>query len=156
MPETVKDILKDELGRLQSDIIKRHEQSGQVATGRTKASFSNYLTSENSGVLEGAMYAGTLERGRGAAKGKGSGQSNFLQNLKEWIVVRGLEYKDEADLERLAKFLKWWINKNGTKLFSSGKTIDIFTTPLNEFTERLSGRLGKNISGNIENEIFKK
>lgn len=156
MAETIQDILNDELGILESDILKKHEQSGQVATGKTKASFSHYLPSATIGVLEGAMYAGALERGRGPATGKGWGNSDFLQNLKEWIVVRGLSYKDEADLERLAKFLKWWINKNGTKLFSSGKTIDIFTTPLAEFTERLSQRVSIHFRKDIDNEIFRK
>lgn len=156
MAETIQYILDDELGILQSDILVKHEQAGQKASGKTASSFSHYLASANIGVLEGAMYAGTLERGRGPATGKGNGNSDFLQNLKEWIIVRGLSYTDEADLERLAKFLKWWINKNGTKLFRSGKTIDIFTTPLIDFSERLSQRVSVHFTNDIDNKIFKK
>ena len=102
------------------------------------------------------MYSGTLEKGRGSAKGKGSGNSDFLQNLKEWIVARNISYKDEKDLERLAKFLKWYINKNGTKLFRSGKTQDIFTTPIKDFTERISLRISSFYEKDIQNNIFKK
>lgn len=154
--DLIEDILSKELEVLQQDIIKRHEESGQVATGKTRAAFSNRLTSSNVGVLEGAMYAGALERGRGPSSGKGSGNSNFIQNLKEWIVARGLTYKDEADLERLAKFLKWYINKNGTKLFRSGQTKDIFTTPISDFTERLTTKISSAFEKTIENEIFNK
>lgn len=155
MPD-IEEILKEELGFLENDITKRIKDSGQVATGKTIQSFEHYLSAKNKGELSGAMYSGTLERGRGPATGKGSGNSDFLANLKEWIQVRGLQYKDEADLERLAKFLKWWINKNGTKLFRSGKTIDIFTTPISDFTSRLSERISNAYTEDIENDIFKK
>ena len=153
--EAVSDILNQEFETLLSDVVARHEQAGQVATGKTRASFSHSLTGAQSGVFEGAFYSGALERGRGPARGGGGGNSDFLDNLKQWIVAKGLNYGgNEKGLERLAKFFRWYINKNGTKLFRSGQTEDILSTPINDFSERVSNRVGALFANEITNDIF--
>ncbi|MDR0541044.1 MAG: hypothetical protein LBH19_02400 [Dysgonamonadaceae bacterium] len=145
--------LEKELEQLKADIIARHESAGQVATGRTRDSFSVRMVSSTSGVLEGAAYAGALERGRGPLKNRE--ESDFLERLKEWIVARGLDYGGNTKgLERLAKFLRWWINKNGTKIFRTGRHVDIFTTPMENLSDRISEQIGVLYSNEISNDLY--
>lgn len=153
MAITADRILLEELEKLKNDIISRHEKSEQVTTGRTKRSFSVGLLSPSHGVLEGAAYAGVLERGRGPRRK--DELTDFLENLKIWIVARGLDYGgNEKGLERLARFLRWYINKYGTKLFRTGRTIDIFTTPMDDVARRLSERLGVFYMNEVSNDLY--
>lgn len=151
-------ILNEELEQLQEDIIQRHEQAGQVATGKTIASYSHYLTGDFSGALEGAPYVGVLERGRGPAKsGSGDAKEDFIEGLKEWILARGLDYGGDIEgLERLAKFFRWWLNQFGNKMYRNNETEDIFSTPIEEFNNRLSNRISIYFESEITNEIFKR
>ncbi|MDR1197746.1 MAG: hypothetical protein LBK94_01865, partial [Prevotellaceae bacterium] len=134
--EQISRMLDSELARLQQGIITAHEQAGQVATGRTKAMLEHNV-SGMSGVLLGAPWTFTLERGRGPAHG-GNSKGAFLENLKQWIVAKGIPYKDNADLERLANFFRWHINKFGTRLWQSGGRQDIFTPAINEFSDNVA------------------
>lgn len=149
----IPEILLEELAQLQEDIITRHERAGQVATGRTKASFSHKLTGFYTGVLEGAAYSGALERGRGPIKRLTP--TDFLERLREWIVAKGLDYGGSPEgLERLAKFLRWWINKNGTWAFRSGQSNDIFTTPMSDFSARLTDRIGNLFISEVTEDLY--
>ena len=152
MIESIPDILTEELSRLQDEIIENHEKEGQVVTGKTRKSFSHYLVSDNRGILEGAAYVGVLERGRGSARRSGGGgSSNFLDNLKEWIRVRWNDVKGEEDLERKAKFLKWYLNKFGSKNYREGKHIDIFTKSIDNFIDRVTSRVGQHFETRVKN-----
>jgi len=154
MDAEIPKILNEEFASLEYEIKQRHIQAGQNVTGHTLSLYS-YTVNGFHGYLEGAAYVGTLERGRGPAKGGNSNNTDFLDNLKQWIVSRGLDYGDSPEgLERLAKFLKWYINKNGNKLFRSGQTEDIFSTPINDFIERVSTRLSDLYLLDIDNKIF--
>lgn len=154
MAANIPDILNEEFARLEADIKQRHNQAGQNVTGKTLSAYS-YTVNGFHGYLEGAAYVGTLERGRGPAKRGGIGNSDFLDNLKQWIQARGLDYGDSPEgLERLAKFLKWYINKNGNKLFRSGQHEDILTTPINEFIDRVFKRVSEVFMLDVENKIF--
>lgn len=148
-------IINEELDKLTDEIIANHEKAGQVATGRTKASLSHYMQSPTVGVLEGASYVSVLERGRPPRKSSTESQT-FKDNLKQWIQARGLDYRGTQEgLERLAKFLRWHINKNGTKLFRSRNRLDIYTTPISRFEERLTNRLAAEFTADYNNEITK-
>jgi hypothetical protein len=153
MAELISEILFRELEQLKSDIVQRHIQAGQVTTGRTRDSFSVRMTGEHSGVLEGAAYAGALERGRGPIKNLK--ETDFLDHLREWITVKGLNYGGTPEgLERLAKFLRWRINTYGTWMFRTGRTQDIFTTPIVDFSNRLSEQLGTYYMNEISNDLY--
>ena len=150
----ISDILKEELETLKTDIIARHEQSGQVASGDTKASFNEYLTSGYSGVLEGAAYVGVLERGRRAGKVP----YDFKDILQRWAQAKGLAFSTQADFNRFAYFVTKKIREEGTELYRTGKMHnnqepDIFTTPIAEFTERLSSKVAIFFETEIKKQI---
>jgi hypothetical protein len=145
--EDIEKMLDSELILLKENIIKAHEQAGQKTTGRTVAMLEEHVLGM-SGELLGAPWTFTLERGRGAAQG-GSSNGAFLQALKEWIVAKGLEFKDEKDLHRLANFLRWRINTVGTRLFQSGGRKDIFTPAIEEFGNNITEKVGSIYSEEI-------
>lgn len=147
---SISQILTDELDELKSDIILRHEQSGQVATGETKDEFENKLTSDFSGQLLGASYSGVLERGRKPGKVP----REFIDILKRWAAAKGISFKDEEQFDRWANSVKWKIIREGTNLYKSGRTQDIFTTPIERFNERLALRVAGYFEQEIINKIF--
>lgn len=147
---TIQEILTTELEKLKRDIIVNHERAGQVASGRTRDSLSVENVSASGGELQGASYLGVLERGR---KG-GKVPYNFIEILKKWAAHKGISFSNEKDFNRWAYFVQKKIKEEGTKLFRSGQTLDIFDTPIKDFTKRLGEQVGTMYQTQIANEIF--
>lgn len=145
-------ILDEELEILKNDIILRHEQSGQVASGKTKAEFENKLTSDYSGQLLGAGYSGVLERGRKP----GGVPRDFVEILKRWAQAKSISFKNEEDFNRWADAVKWKIIREGTKIYRSGQIEDIFETPVLQFNNRLTQRIAVYFEQETQNQIFTK
>lgn len=145
----IEDILNEELEALRSEIITFHERAGQVASGKTKDSFS-IETQNFSGQLLGASYAGVLEQGRKP----GAVPRYFLDIIKRWAIVKGISISDEKQFNRWANAVKWKIIKEGTKLYRSKQTLDIFTTPIANFESRLMDRTALYFKEETLNEIF--
>jgi len=149
--ESIGKIINEELETLKNDIIIRHEQSGQVASGKTRSEFENKLESDYKGELLGAGYSGVLERGRKA----GGVPKDFVDILKRWAQAKSISFKNEEDFNRWANAVKWKIIREGTKLYRSGQNEDIFETPLNQFNQRLTIRIAIKFEQEVTNEIFK-
>ena len=135
------EIIQTEFNALRTDIINRMTSAGQMATGRTARKFTVENVSDSHGELWGAMWTFSLEKGRGPAKGKGNSSGDFVANLKLWIVAKGIQVKDEKDLDRLAKFFAWYINKFGTGLFRRGGRTDIYTPAIDQFMKNIKEKL---------------
>lgn len=147
---TIEEILSKELNQLKSDVIERHEQAGQVASGKTRSSFV-VDTQGRRGQLSGNAYVGVLEQGRRGGKVP----ADFIDILKRWATAKGISFSNERQFNTWAYFVKKKIMKEGTKLYRSGTKQDIFTTPIREMSERLSEKVGAYYKVQIENEIFK-
>lgn len=144
----VSDILRNELEQLKSDIIRRHEEVGQVASGRTRAAFE-VKVSDSNGQLLGNSYAGVLERGRRGGKVP----YDFKDILLRWAEAKGIYFTNNTEARRWAWFVTQKIRREGTALYRSGQTVDIFTTPIADFTERLSKQLAAGYRSEIINSI---
>lgn len=144
----IEDILREELERLKSDIGDALRRNDKVVTGKTLRSLSVEVNGKN-GALWGADYIQNVKRGRRPRQS--TEESDFLQNLKQWIVARHIPVKDNKDLDRLARFFRWYINKYGSKAWREGKEYDIYDTAIREFEERLE----KRIIAIYENQITK-
>ena len=144
----VSDILRKELEQLKSDIIRRHEEVGQVASGRTRAAFEVRVSDYN-GQLLGNSYVGVLERGRRGGKVP----YDFKDILLRWAEAKGIYFANNTDARRWAWFVTQKIRREGTKLYRSGQTVDIFTTPIEEMTERLADKLAGLYTNEITNTI---
>ena len=142
-------IIYEELEILEEDIITRHEEAGQVASGKTRASFliqSNF----NSGQLSGASYVGVLKNGRRP----GGVPTNFIDIIKNWAQAKGISFSDEKQFNLWANAVKWKIIREGTKLYRSGQTQDIFDTPIEQFNQRFSNRIIDYYQQQLVNDIF--
>ena len=148
MEQQIGDILSKELEQLKEDIIRRHEEAGQVASGRTRAAFE-VKVSDSSGQLLGNSYAGVLERGRRGGKVP----YDFKDILLRWAEAKGIYFANNTDARRWAWFVTQKIQREGTTLYRSGQTVDIFTTPIADFTERLSKQLAAGYRSEIINSI---
>ena len=148
--QTLQTILKEEFDQLKDDIIIRHEQSGQVASGKTKAEFENKITSDYSGQLLGAGYSAVLERGRKT----GGVPRDFIDILKRWAQAKSISFNNEEDFNRWANAVKWKIIKEGAKLYRSGQIEDIFETPVEQFKNRLTLRIASYFEQELQNQIF--
>lgn len=148
----LEDVLTDAAEKWLQEIKDRMIAANQVATGKTINSLELKYPSATSLELWGARYISVLEDGRPPRKGNNE-DPDFLDNLKEWIVAKGLNYGDAAGLDRLAKFLKFRINQLGTKLYRSGGGNDIFKTPTEDFFEHLEKELKKQFSVEITNNL---
>lgn len=144
----VRDILRNELEQLKSDIIRRHEEAGQVASGRTRASFE-VRASDSNGQLLGNSYVGVLERGRRGGKVP----YDFKDILLRWAEAKGIYFANNTDARRWAWFVTQKIRREGTTLYRSGQTVDIFATPIADFAERLSRQLATGYRSEIINSI---
>lgn len=146
----VTEILHEELDTLLRDIIARHEEAGQVASGTTRDSFEVAIDGLHGRIMGNRWPAPVLETGR---KG-GKVPYGFKNIIREWIVAKGLRFKDDKQLDRWAAAIAWKIAREGTQLYRAGAPKDIFETPIAEFTQRLSERIAVFYAAEVVNNIF--
>jgi len=146
---TTQQILKEELDILKSDIIIRLQNSKQVASGETIKKFETVSNNSN-GQLLGASYVGVFEKGRKP----GGVPRDFIEILKRWSQAKGMSFENEDKFNLWANAVKWKMIKEGTKLYRSGQTQDIFTTPIEDFSNRIARRFIVHYEAQIFNEIF--
>lgn len=142
-------ILTEELNTLSNDISRRIETSGAAASGATQKSLEVEVNGVF-GVLKGASHIGVLKGGRKPGKVP----RDFIDILKRWAQAKGLSFQDEKQFDLWANAVKWKIIREGTKLYQSGQTQDIFDTPIEDFEKRLTERIGNYYEVEIKNEIF--
>jgi len=145
----VQEILNDELQILEADVVQRHIQAGQIASGKTKEAFELNV-SPLLGQLLGASYVGVLKNGRRP----GGVPTNFIDIIKNWAQAKGISFTDEKQFNLWANAVKWKIIREGTKLYRSGQTQDIFDTPIEQFNQRLSNRIIDYYQQQLVNDIF--
>ena len=136
----VSSLLSDELQQLKQELVSSITQAGKSATGRTVNAIQVFASGKR-GRLEAPSHLFTLETGRGPARGGSSDKQQFIENLKAWIVAKGIPYKDENDLQRLASFFRWYINKFGTKQYRSGGRNDIITPAIEKFLKSVNSKI---------------
>lgn len=145
---TIEETLRRSLEDCIADIRRRHEQAGQKATGRTSAALEARLRTEGTriiGEIWGMPYTGALETGSRPARRKGTPEERrqMVQSLMEWCRIRGLAGgMNEKQTENLAKWLAWYIKRNGSALYRRGGRRDIITPAVDMTTERLQDELG--------------
>lgn len=149
---SIPDILREELEQLRSDIIFRHEQARQVASGRTKDELDTAVPNQTTGQLLGLRHSGVLERGRKP----GGVPRDFIDILKRWAAAKDITFSDEKQFNLWANAVKWKIIREGTKLYRDGQTEDIFSTPYQELNARLPMRIAAYFESEINNLIFER
>lgn len=150
MITTAYDILSEELDLLQADIISRHENAGQVASGKTRSSFERNMVSDYRGQLLGASYSGVLQKGRKPGKLP----FDFKDILLRWAAAKRITFNTPSQARTWAFFVTKKIREEGTRLFRTNSEIDIFNTAVDNFSNRLSERIGTFFQEELANTIF--
>ena len=145
-------VLQNAIENLKDNIISRHIAAGQVASGRTKAGFEIKMLTPLHGQLWGYSYSGVLEQGRRGGKTP----KEFRLIIERWAIAKGITFSSEADRSRFAYFVAQKIRREGTKLYRSGGSIDIFSSAIEEMKETLTKELGVIYKQEIKNQIFTK
>ena len=146
---TTKDILSEELENLRQDIINRQQVSGEWASGKTAAGYE-VAAEHMHGWLGGYSYAGVLETGRKPGKVP----VYFKEIIRRWIEAKGLTPKDGESIDRMASSIAWVIHKEGTRLHRNGYRVDIFDTPMKDFSERLASRMALFYLTQTTNKVY--
>lgn len=143
------------------DIKQRHVSAGQRASGRGMASLESRVESAPDGYVGqvwGLPYVGAWETGRGPARQAGTPQEKiaFVASLAEWCRLRGFPAESLSDEQyiRTARWLRWYINKFGTKLYRAGGRRDIITPAVEALEARLEEVLSVYYEAEIENNFF--
>ncbi|MDR1416269.1 MAG: hypothetical protein LBJ57_02465 [Prevotellaceae bacterium] len=151
--EAIGSILREELDALLRDIISRHEQAGrtgQVASGRTRDSFEVAVEGLHGRIMGNRWPGPVLETGRKP----GRVPYDFQSIIREWIVAKGLSFRDNDQLNRWAAAIAWTIKREGTELYRSGAREDIFQTAIADFTDRLANRIAIFYAAEVVSNIF--
>lgn len=102
--KTQKDIIKEEIDAIISDIKDVYEASGK----RTSGEFLNGLESiisENTGIIKGYTYLA----------GRRAGKMPPIENIKRWIIQKGIQpIRDTISISSLAYVIAKKIGENGT------------------------------------------
>ena len=156
--EAIKDIVVKHLQVVRDGIEANMKQMGRTTSGRSVASLR--IEDEGADGLAHVLLTGdkqweVMERGRGPGKVP----HNFSDIIKEWILKKGISYRQfapkngnpERGLTSLSYMIAHSIMKKGTKLHRDKGYNDIFDTLLNEETDKLA----LEATGIVETEIDK-
>ena len=129
--------LKLRLEQLRDAIIQRQKDSGQWASGKTAAGYE-IGTEPSHGWLTGESYVEVLKYGRRPGKVP----IYFKEIIQRWMETKGIPPRSGETIERAAESIAWVIHMKGTALHRNGYEVDIFDTPIQEFSTNLTKDLG--------------
>lgn len=139
----IEDMMREVFEQMRRDIIARHEQAGQVASGRTRDSLRSEIVPGMSSVtatLYGRKYFAALETGsKPWAKQYQHPPKPFVETIAEWMKDKGITGVSAYLVARK-------IMQEGSSLYRSGGRNDIFT-PAMQDAER---KIGEQISALFE------
>jgi hypothetical protein len=139
----IEEMMREVFEQMRRDIIARHEQAGQVASGRTRDSLRSEIVPGMSSVtatLYGRKYFAALETGtKPWAKQYQHPPKPFVETIAEWMKDKGITGVSAYLVARK-------IMQEGSSLYRSGGRNDIFT-PAMQDAER---KIGEQISALFE------
>ena len=120
----IEEMMREVFEQMRLDIIARHEQAGQVASGRTRDSLRSEIVPGMSSVtatLYGRKYFAALETGsKPWAKQYQHPPKPFVETIAEWMKDKGITGVSAYLVARK-------IMQEGSSLYRSGGRNDIFT-----------------------------
>lgn len=131
-----KQILSEELESLRKRIIERHIAAGQKASGRTISSLS-VTVNDDEGTLYGRKAFGVLETGRRGGKVP----KGFYKIIQQWVKDKGISFSSVRERNTFAYFVSRKIATEGTRLYRSGVTEDIYSTEIEKTIEAIHKRV---------------
>lgn len=139
----IEEMMREVFEQMRRDIIARHEQAGQVASGRTRDSLRSEIVPGMSSVtatLYGRKYFAALETGsKPWAKQYQHPPKPFVETIAEWMKDKGITGVSAYLVARK-------IMQEGSSLYRSGGRNDIFTPAMQD----AEGKIDEQISALFE------
>jgi hypothetical protein len=130
----IEEMMREVFEQMRRDIIARHEQAGQVASGRTRDSLRSEIVPGMSSVtatLYGRKYFAALETGtKPWAKQYQHPPKPFVETIAEWM-------KDKGITSVSAYLVARKIMQEGSSLYRSGGRNDIFTPAMQDAERKI-------------------
>lgn len=130
----IEDMMRDVFEQVCQDIIARHEQAGQVASGKTRDSLRSEVVPGISSVtatLYGRKYFAALETGSKPWQKKYKHPPRrFVDTIAQWMSDKGITGVSAYLVARK-------IMNEGSSLYRSGGRSDIFTPAMREAEQRI-------------------
>lgn len=130
----IEEMMREVFEQMRRDIIARHEQAGQVASGRTRDSLRSEIVSGMSSVtatLYGRKYFAALETGtKPWAKQYQHPPKPFVETIAEWMKDKGITGVSAYLVARK-------IMQEGSSLYRSGGRNDIFTPAMQDAERKI-------------------
>lgn len=130
----IEEMMREVFEQMRRDIIARHEQAGQVASGRTRDSLRSEIVPGMSSVtatLYGRKYFAALETGsKPWAKQYQHPPKPFVETIAEWMKDKGITGVSAYLVARK-------IMQEGSSLYRSGGRNDIFTPAMQDAERKI-------------------
>lgn len=134
----IEDMMREVFEQMRRDIIARHEQAGQVASGRTRDSLRSEIVPGMSSVtatLYGRKYFAALETGsKPWAKQYQHPPKPFVETIAEWMKDKGITGVSAYLVARK-------IMQEGSSLYRSGGRNDIFTPAMQDAERKIDEQI---------------
>lgn len=124
--ELLEEAIRNRVERARQNIITRHLQAGQKASGKTMQSLRTEVKHDVQSIratLWGRQFFQGLETGRAGGKAP----SGFYKMIKQWSIDKGIQFERESQRNTFAYFVSRKIAKEGTLLYRKGGRNDIYT-----------------------------
>lgn len=134
----IENMMREVFEQMRQDIIARHEQAGQVASGRTRDSLRSEIVPGMSSVtatLYGRKYFAALETGsKPWAKQYKHPPKPFVETIAEWMKDKGITGVSAYLVARK-------IMREGSSLYRSGGRNDIFTPAMQDAERKIDEQI---------------
>jgi hypothetical protein len=134
----IEEMMREVFEQMRQDIIARHEQAGQVASGRTRDSLRSEIVPGMSSVtatLYGRKYFAALETGsKPWAKQYQHPPKPFVETIAEWMKDKGITGVSAYLVARK-------IMQEGSSLYRSGGRNDIFTPAMQDAERKIDEQI---------------
>lgn len=129
----IKGILTEELEKLKERIIENHIRAKQKASGRTIKSL-HVSVDDNHAILFGRKAFGVLETGRGP----GRVPKGFYHIILQWVEDKKIKVDKPKSF---AYLVARKIAREGTELYRSGSTEDIYSSDVEKTIMEIMNRV---------------
>lgn len=154
---TDQEIAEQFLNSIRNEIIDRHINLGQQASGETISRLKVTATAVG-GVLTGPLHIGALDRGRGPTRGGGGGGGQTLQQrIFDWLQFAkfGISFSDNKERTSISFAIATKIHKEGNEIFKQGGSGLLTNLVTAQRLDALTGAFARNKAILFRSEILK-
>lgn len=140
-----------------TSIKQQLRSTGANATGRTAASLESIVTTDRLVILGGKGFGTNQRDGMPFVEnGRGLGKRPPYNDLRDWMIARGIISGESKKDVQLIKFFQYRIGTKGTRLWRDNQHRDIITSVIDKnFIDRIFNKTSEILANSVETEVLK-